>query len=54
MGGGQYERLFGIAKQLVYRVTGKALLCLKELNEVLMEIETVLNNRPLSYVEDVE
>ena len=50
--GGQYERLIGIVKQSLYRVTGKALLKLKELKEVLMDVETVLNNRPLSYVED--
>ena len=50
--GGQYERLIGIVKQSLYRVTGKALLKLKELKEVLMDVETVLNNRPLSYVKD--
>ena len=50
--GGQYETLIGIVKQSLYRVAGRALLKLKELKEVLMDVETVLNNRPLSYVED--
>ena len=50
--GGQYERLIGIVKQLLYKLTGKTLLKLKKLKEVLMDIGTVLNNRPLSYVED--
>ena len=50
--GGQYERIIGVIKQSLYKVTGKALLKLKELKEVLIDVKTVLNNRPLSYVED--
>jgi hypothetical protein len=50
--GGQFERMVGLVKQALYKSIGKACLQWKELQEVLLDIELVLNNRPLSYVED--
>ena len=50
--GGQFERMVGLVKQALYKTTGKENLRWEELEEVLLDIETVLNNRPLDYVED--
>ena len=50
--GGQFERLVGLVKQSLYKTIGKALLTFYELEEVLLDVEQTLNNRPLSYVED--
>jgi len=45
-------RLIGIVNQSSYRGMGKVLLKLKELKDVLMDVETILNNRLLSCVKD--
>jgi hypothetical protein len=50
--GGQFERMVGLVKQSLYKVVGKALLTREELEEVLLDVELSLNDRPLSYVED--
>ena len=50
--GGQYERLIGLVKQSLFKVLGKSLLRREELEDVLMDVELTLNNRPLSYLED--
>ena len=50
--GGHYERLIGIVKRSLHKTVGRAKLTLSELEEVLLDVETILNNRPLSYVED--
>ena len=50
--GGHYERLIGIVKRSLHKSVGRAKLTLSELEEVLLDVETILNNRPLSYVED--
>ncbi len=50
--GGQFERMVGLVKQALYKTIGKACLYWKELQEVILDIEMVLNNRPLSYVEE--
>ena len=52
--GGQFERMVGLVKSVLHKSLGKALLTWDEFVEVLLEIETILNNRPLSYVEDDE
>ena len=52
LGGGQFKRMVGLVKKALYETTGKANLSWKELEEVLLDIETTLNNRPLIYVED--
>ena len=50
--GGQLERLVGLVKQALYKVTGHAVLTWKELTEVVLDIEIALRNGPLSYMED--
>ena len=50
--GGQFERMVALVKQSMYKVVGKALLTREELEDVLIDVELCLNNRPLSYVED--
>ena len=50
--GGQFERLVGVVKQAFYKAVGRALLMFDELEEVILNVEVAVNNRPLSYVED--
>ena len=50
--GGQFERLIGVVKSAMYKVIGGATLTWPELSEVLLDVETQINRRPLSYVED--
>ena len=50
--GGQFERLVGVVKQAFYKAVGLALLMFHELEEVILDVEMVVNNPPLSYVED--
>ena len=50
--GGQFERLIGLVKSALNKTIGNGLLWWKELQEVLLDVEITLNNRPLSYVED--
>ena len=50
--GGQFERLVGLVKQSLYTGVGRALLTWSELEEVLLDVEVTLKERPLCYVED--
>ena len=50
--GGQFERLIGPIKASLYRTIGKAQLTWAELEEVLLDIEIILNNRPLTHIEE--
>jgi hypothetical protein len=50
--GGMFERMVSIVKQALYKVVGFAKLTFKELQDVMLDIQLVLNNRPLSYCED--
>ena len=50
--GGQFERLIGLIKASLYRTIGKAQLTWAELEEVLLDIEIILNNRPLTSIEE--
>ena len=50
--GGQFEWMIGLVKSTLNKTTGNGLLWWKELQEVLLDVEITLNNRPLSYVED--
>ena len=50
--GGQFERLVGLVKQALYKSIGGANLTWSELEEVILDAEIALNNRPLSYVEE--
>ena len=44
--------MVGLMKQCLYKSVGKANLKLKELEEILLDIEITLKNRPLCYLED--
>ena len=50
--GGQFERLIGVVKSSLYKTIGGATLTWPELSEVLLDVETQINRRPLSYAED--
>ena len=53
--GGQLERMVGLVKQSLFKATGRANLTKQELEEILLDIEIVLNNRPLIYIkEDIQ
>ena len=44
--------LIGVVKAAMYKVIGGGVLTWEELSEVLLDVETQINRRPLSYVED--
>ena len=50
--GGQFEWLIAVVKSAMYKVIGNGVLTWTELSEVLLDVETQINRRPLSYVED--
>ena len=50
--GGQFERMVGLVKNSLYKTVGKSKLEWHELAEVLTDIETTLNNRSLTYMEE--
>ena len=50
--GGQFECLIGLVKQYLYKTIGATTLTLTELENLLLDVETTLNKRPLGYVED--
>jgi hypothetical protein len=50
--GGQFERIVGLVKSALRKCIGNGMLRWKELEEVLLDVEVTLNNRPLTYVED--
>lgn len=49
---GQFERMIGLVKGALNKTIGNGCLAWKELEEVLLDVEITLNNRPLGYVED--
>ena len=51
-GGGEFERMVGLVKSALYKSIGNGCLTKKELQDVLLDIEITLNNRPLGYQED--
>lgn len=50
--GGFYERLVGIVKTLLKKIIGKALCNYEKLTTSLCEVESAVNMRPLTYVND--
>ncbi|VDN00487.1 unnamed protein product [Onchocerca ochengi] len=49
-GGDVYERVIGVTKRALRRAIGRKLLKEKELIALIVEIEAILNSRPLTYV----
>ena len=47
--GGFFEHLIGTMKKCLSKVIGRSLLSYEELEEVLLDIEICMNNRPLFY-----
>ena len=53
--GGQFERLIGLFKRSFHKTIGNGNLSFEELEDVVLDVVTALNDRPLSYVgDDVE
>ena len=52
MVGSQFEQMVGLMTQCLYKTVGKADLSWQDLEELLLETEITLNNRPLNYLED--
>ncbi|XP_068726453.1 uncharacterized protein [Montipora capricornis] len=50
--GGQFERKVGLVKSALNKTVGNSLLTWAELEEILLDVEFALNNRPLSYADD--
>lgn len=50
--GGQFERMVGLVKQAFYKTVGNGNLKWNELEEIIIDIETTINSRPLCYIED--
>ena len=50
--GGFFERLIGIMKRSLSKVIGKKCLTFSELEEILLDVECTMNNRPLCYQEE--
>ena len=50
--GSQFEIMIRLVKGSLYKTIGNGLLSWMELQEVLLDVQVALNNRPLDYVED--
>ena len=48
--GGIWERLIGITKKALFKATGRALLTMEELKDTMLDVESFMNNRPLTYL----
>ena len=53
--GGLWERLIGLTKRALSKATGRALLTMDELKDTMLDVESFMNNRPLTYLgEEIE
>ena len=50
--GGFYERLIGVMKNLLKKAMGRARLTYDDILTILVEIESIINSRPLTYMSD--
>lgn len=50
--GGQFERMVGLVKAALSKTIGNSFLTWAEFEEILLDMEVTLNNRPLSYADD--
>ena len=50
--GEQFERMVGIVKGSLYKTIGNGSLTSTELEEVVLDVEVAVNNRPLGYIQD--
>ena len=50
--GGQFKKIVILMKQSLFKATGRINLIKQELDEILLDIEIVLNNRSLIHTED--
>jgi len=48
--GGFWEHLIGLTKQAIRKTVGRAFISLQQLQKIVVEIESILNDRPLNYV----
>ena len=48
--GGFWERLVGLTKRAIKKTLGKAFITLTELQTLVVEVEAILNDRPITYV----
>ena len=52
--GGMFERMVGLVKRILRKILGNALLNKDEMHTVLVEVEGILNSRPLTYIYEDE
>ena len=50
--GGAWERMVRSVKRCIVKVVGRAMLSFNEMSTILVEIEGVINSRPITYVHD--
>ena len=50
--GGYWERLIGLTKASIKKTLGRAHIKLLTLQTIIVEVEALLNNRPLTYISD--
>ena len=50
----QFERLIGLFKNAFYKTIGNATLRWSELEDIILDVEVVLNSRPLTYLDDIQ
>ena len=50
--GGHFERLIGVIKQALYKSLGRTSLRWSKLEDVMLDVEINMNNRPLTYIEE--
>ena len=52
MWGGQFEWMVELMKHMLYKTMGNTHLTMVETQEVIIDIEINMNNRPLTYLDD--